>query len=62
MKTKMSYYKREGNFLAPTEWIYKTKQTFELIIASGEHLFKVYVIYYEAWLFKVKALDWWLLL
>lgn len=36
MKAKLSKFEFTRDFLAVTEWIYEVKETFELIVASGE--------------------------
>lgn len=58
MKTNISSFESKQDFLEVTEWICDVKETFELNIASGEHISEGYIILYADRLFKAEVLDW----
>lgn len=60
IKAKLSQFDGLEDCRAVTEWSYEEKETFELIVASGEGILEEYIICYEARLFKGEELDWWI--
>lgn len=58
MKSKLTRFGGERDFLAVNEWLYEMKETFELICVSGEQVSEEYIVRFAAKLFHGEALDW----